>query len=83
MVTSKLSIFTRLTGVTKLFADNVNVAPRRIRSLTSIDPEIKPSETPPLQTPGTDVIPEILISFPSVDTPVIRLNLGIVSPGTV
>ena len=83
MVTSRLAIFLRLTGVNKLFALTWKLDLRSKRSFTSREPGIKPFKTPPLQTPATDVIPATLISVPSVDTPVIRLNLGTVSPGTL
>ena len=83
VVTSILAMFLRLTGVNKLFALISKLDLRSKRSFTSREPGIKPSKTPPLHTPETDVIPAILISFPSVDTPVIRLNLGNVSPGTL
>ena len=82
-VTSRLSRFIWLTGVTRLFEPTLNEGDRRTRSFTSSEPGIKPFETPPLHTPVTDVTPTTLIVSPSVETPVIRLNLGTVSPGTV
>ena len=82
-MTSRLSRFIWLTGVTRLFEPTLNEGDRRTRSFTSSEPGIKPFETPPLHTPVTDVTPTTLIVSPSVETPVIRLNLGTVSPGTV
>ena len=72
-----------LTGVKRLFSLISKLVLRSKRSFTSSDPAISPSKTPPLQTPGTDVTPTTLIFDPSVDTPVILLNLGRVSPGTL
>ena len=83
VVTSRLAIFLRLTGVSKLFALTWKLDLRIKRSFTSREPAINPSKTPPLQIPGTDVTPTTLICVPSVDTPVILLNLGTVSPGTL
>ena len=83
VVTSKLSMLLCLTGVNRLFWSKSKLALRSKRSFTSSEPGIKPSKTPPLQTPVTDVIPATFIWDPSVETPVIRLNLGTVSPGTL
>ena len=83
LVTSRSSIFLRLTGVTKLFEPTLNEGDRRTRSFTSTEPEIKPSDTPPLHILETDATPTTLISSPLVETPTIRLNLGSLSPGTV
>ena len=82
-VTSRLSRFLRLTGVTRLFEPTLKEGDLRTRSFTSIEPGIKPLETPPLHIPVTDVTPTTLIVSPSVETPVIRLKRGTVSPGTV
>ena len=82
-VTSRLSRLICLTGVTKLLSPTSKDGERRTRSLTSSEPGIKPSETPPLQTPVTDVTPTTLIVSPSVEIPVILLKRGTVSPGTV
>ena len=83
LVTSRLAIFWRLRGVVRELSPISNLGDRITRSFTSREPGIKPSETPPLQIPVTDVTPTTFIALPSVVTPVIRLNLGIVSPGTV
>ena len=83
LVTSRVLIFLRLTGVTKLFEPTLNEGDRRTRSFTSIEPGIKPSDTPPLHILETDATPTTLIASPLVETPVILLNLGSVSPGTV
>ena len=83
LVTSRLSRFIWDTGVTKLFEPNSNEGLRRTRSFTSSEPGIKPSKTPPLHTPVTDVTPTTLIVSPSVEIPVILLKRGTVSPGTV
>ena len=83
VVTSKLSILLCLTGVKRLFWSKSNDVLRSKRSFTSSDPAINPSKTPPLQTSVTDATPTTLICEPSVDTPVILLNLGRVSPGTL
>ena len=61
----------------------VKVVLRIERSFRSSVVAALPSWTPPPQILGTLVIPATWISVPSVDTPTIRLNLGIVSPGTV
>ena len=83
VVTSKLSILLCLTGVKRLFWSRSKLALRSKRSFTSSEPAINPSKTPPPQTPVTDAIPATFIWDPSVDTPVILLNLGTVSPGTL
>ena len=83
VVTSKLSILLCLTGVKRLFSLILKLVLRRKRSFVSSDPAINPSNTPPLQTSVTDATPTTFICEPSVDTPVILLNLGRVSPGTL
>ena len=63
VVTSRLAIFLRLTGVSKLFAPTWKLMSYEVtRSFTSSEPGINPSKTPPLQTPETDVIPATFIS---------------------
>ena len=82
-VTSRLSIFLRDTGVTRLFDPILNDGDLRTRSFTSSVVAELPSWTPPPQTPVTVETPITWISVPLADTPTIRLNLGTVSPGTV
>ena len=53
----------------------LNRGDRITRSFTSREPGIKPSETPPLQIPVTDVTPTTFIADPSVAVSYTHLTL--------
>ena len=79
-VTSILSTYGWSTGVKKVLSSISNDGDLRVKSFTA---SADWSSIPPLHTPLTVGIPTILIESPLTDTPVIRLNLGTVSPGIV
>ena len=83
LVTSRLSRLSCSTGVTRLLSPVLNLGLRSVRSLTSSEPAIKPSKTPPPQTLVTEATPTTFTWVPSVETPVILLKRGSFSPGTV
>ena len=76
LVTSTLFMLEWRRGVTRLLSPDVNKDFRNAKSVNVVDPE----GTPPSQIPVTVDTPDTKIVSPSIETPVIILNVGTFNP---